>query len=339
MSRPVVTPEAVDFQSRGRRDYYVGLEHPTLWGVHRIPVTVIVGPEARPSRGLVAIGSTHGDEYEGPVAIKHLLRDIHDQDVLGRIILIPVLNVVAFKAGLRDTPDDGVNLNRAFPGQASGTITSRIADFVTRFVFPEVHVVLDLHAGGEVARFAPLASLHAVPDPDQQRMMEETARGFGTPFTLLYQNATQGLLTSAAESLGKITLGGEFGWGRALQAEGVSMAKQGVLSAAVRHGQLRGPGPQNRHVPDREQILVDSSRPESSVLAPQDGHFEPCIVQGQLAVRDQRIGWLHDFNRLDEAPAEIRAPHEGRVISMAWNARVAGGQTIAVVARVVPWSS
>jgi predicted deacylase len=337
MARIVVSPEGLDFETRGRRDYYVGLEHPTLWGVYRIPVTVFVGPNAAPGRGVVAIGSTHGDEYEGPVAIKHLLHDLREEEVLGRIILIPVLNVVAFNAGRRDTPDDGVNLNRAFPGRADGTITSRIADFVTRVVFPQVHVVLDLHAGGEVARFSPLASLHEISDLRQRKTMEETARGFGTRFVLIYQNATPGLLTSAAEKLGKITLGGEFGFGRSLQADGVSMAKQGVLSAAVRHEQLKGPAPQNRHSAAPDQILVDSSSPESSVYAPFDGHFEPCFASGQLVKKGQRIAYLHDFGRIDEPPAAITAPHDGYLLSMAWNARVVGGQTIAVVAKVVPW--
>jgi predicted deacylase len=339
MGRIVVAPEELDFESRGRRDYYVGLEHPTLWGVYRIPVTVIVGPEAAPGRGVVAIGSTHGDEYEGPAAIKHLVHEIRAEDVVGRLVLIPVLNVVAFRAGRRDTPDDGVNLNRAFPGRADGTITYRIADVVTRFVFPHAHVVLDLHAGGEIARFAPLVSMHRIADARQRREMEETARGFGTRFTLIYQNATPGLLTSAAENLGKITLGGEFGWGRALQAEGVSMARQGVLAAAVRHGQLRGPAPQNRHVPPSEQILVDGSAPESSVLAPHDGHFEPLLAQGQPVAREQRIGLIHDFERIDDPPVPVVAPHDGVLLSMAWNARVAGGQSVVQTAKVVSWSS
>lgn len=339
MTRRLVAPEAVDFDTPGRRDYHVGLEHPTLWGSYRIPVTVLVGPGAKPGRGLVAIGSTHGDEYEGPVAIKHLLRDIRIEEVVGRILLIPVLNVVAFKAGLRDTPDDGVNLNRAFPGQAGGSITYRIADFVNRFVFPQVHVVLDLHAGGEVARFAPLTSMHAVSDPRQRKAMEETARGFGTRFTLVYQNDTPGLLTSQAELLGKITLGGEFGWGRAVQAEGVSMAKQGVLAAAVGHEQLAGPKRPNRHYAGHDQLLVDTSGSDSSMTAPMDGFFEPCVAQGEQVRQEQRIGFLHDFNRLDDAPVELLAPHDGYALCLAWNARVLGGQVVAQVARALPWSS
>ena len=200
-----------------------------------------------------------------------------------------------------------------------------------------MHVVLDLHAGGEVARFVPLASMHEIADLQQRKAMEETARGFGTRFVLIYQNATAGLLTSTAEKLGKITLGGEFGFGRSLQAEGLAMAKQGVLSAAVRHEQLKGPAPQSR--PASEQILVDSSSPESSILAPFDGHFEPCVTTGEPVKKGQRIAFLHDFGRIDEPPLAIASPYDGYVISLAWNARVAGGQTIGVVAKVVPWCS
>ena len=334
MTRLAVKPEAVDFESRGRRDYLVTLEHPTLWGAYLIPVTVVVGPQAKPGRGLAATGSTHGNEYEGPVALKHLAREIRTEDVLGRIILIPVLNAVAFKAGRRDSPDDGVNLNRAFPGDARGSITPRIADFLTRLVFPHVHVVLDLHAGGQVARFPQLASMHDVADAGQKREMLETARGFGCRFLNFYQNSTPGLLTSTAENLGKITVGGEFGWGEALQAEGVSMCRQGVLTAAVRHEQLRGPAPANRHY--KEQIVVDTADPASTTLAAFEGHFEPCAALGQKVARGERLAWLHDFGRIDEAPLEVVAPHDGHVICQAWGARVFAGQVISQVGKVVP---
>jgi len=36
-------------------------------------------------QGIVAFGSNHGNEYEGPVAIKRLWREIQPDDVRGRI--------------------------------------------------------------------------------------------------------------------------------------------------------------------------------------------------------------------------------------------------------------
>lgn len=76
-------------------------------------------------------------------------------------------------AGSRDSfADDGVNLNRAFVDQAGkipslAGITHRIAALVRDCIWLQVHVVIDLHAGGEVARFAPCASFHPIDDPEQ----------------------------------------------------------------------------------------------------------------------------------------------------------------------------
>ena len=89
MSRAVIQPDELDLETGGRRDYWVALEHDTMWGAQLIPVTVLVGPGAKPGQGLVAFGSTHGNEYEGPTAIKGLLREIPVDQVTGRIILDP----------------------------------------------------------------------------------------------------------------------------------------------------------------------------------------------------------------------------------------------------------
>src|ERR687893_2234244 len=101
MTRIIARPDKLDLDSPGRRDYWVALEHDSIWGDHLIPLTVLVGPEAQEGRGLVAFGSNHGNEYEGPVALKHLLRQIRLEDVRGRIILVPVLNPSAFWTNTR----------------------------------------------------------------------------------------------------------------------------------------------------------------------------------------------------------------------------------------------
>ena len=337
MTRILTNPDGLDLNTPGRRDYLVGFEHPTLWGHYQVPVTVWVGKDAAPGRGLLATGSTHGDEYEGPVALHHLLREIDLSDVRGRIVIVPTLNVSAFRTGTRDTPDDGVNLNRAFPGDPKGSLTYRFAHFVSARLFPHVHVVIDLHAGGKVARFAHCTSFHRVANAGQQKAMEETARGFGTPFVLYYQDQTPGLLPSCAERLGKITIGGEFGWGQAVNLEGVSMARQGVLTAAIRHEQLAGAIPPHKHCPREQQMLTDASELSCFVSSPIEGHFEPLVKCGERVACGAPVGFVHDFNRIDEPPVEIRAPHEGYVLSQAWGAKVFGGQTVSVIAPRREW--
>jgi predicted deacylase len=341
MPRRIIQPDKLDLDSPGRRDYWVALEHDSIWGDHLIPLSVFVGPKVKAGEGLVAFGSNHGNEYEGPVALKHLLREIKSDDVLGRIILIPVLNPAAFLAGTREsTLDDRVNLNRAFVENAGTTpalagITHRIAAFVRQFIWPRVHVVLDLHSGGEVARFAPCASYHPLDDPALARRIEETARWFGAPFLMIYQNRTPGLLPSEAERLGKITVGTELGWGSAVCAEGVRYARQGVLAAAIQQGQLQGaiePIAHHQAGTQRKLELVDRA---CFSAAPFAGHYEPLIECGRPVKRGQTVGLLPDVDHIDSEPWPAEAGVEGFVLVQAWRAAVMRGQHVAVVGREV----
>lgn len=341
MERRIVRPHALDLGSPGRRDYWVALEHDSIWGDHLIPLTVLVGPEAEPGKGLVVFGSNHGNEYEGPVAIRHVMREIDPARVRGRIILVPVLNPAAFRAGTRDsTLDDRVNLNRAFvegagrrPGLAG--ITHRIADFVRTAIWPHVHVVIDLHSGGEVARFALCTSFHPIDDPQQGRLIEETARWFGTPLIMTYQNETPGLLPSEAERLGKITVGTELGWGAAVHEDGVRYARHGVLAAAIHHGQLAGSIEKIAHHRDGTQRMARIVDRDCYTPAPFAGHYECVLPCGSLVQRGEVVGLLHDFDRLDLDPWPVRAGVDGIVVAQAWRAAVLQGQHILVVGQLI----
>jgi predicted deacylase len=335
--RTIVRPQRLDLDSPGRRDYLVALEHDSIWGDHLIPLTVIAGDDAREGRGLVAFGANHGNEYEGPVALKRLAREIDADAVAGRVILVPVLNPSAFRTGTRDSAgDDGVNLNRAFIDGAGrepalNGITHRIAAFVRERIWPRVHVVVDLHSGGDVARFAPVASFHPLADPELGRATREAARWFGTPLVMTYQNQTPGLLPSEAERLGKITVGTELGWGRSVNADGVRYAVHGVRAAAIHHGQLRGtiePIAHHRDGTQRQVAIVDR---DCVSVAPYAGHFEPVIACGQRCRRGDIVAWLHDFSRIDEDPFPIRAGVDGILVAQAWTSPVQQGQHVAVV--------
>jgi N2-acetyl-L-2,4-diaminobutanoate deacetylase len=338
-ARAIARPAELDLDSPGRRDYWVALEHDSLWGDHLMPLTVMVGPHAKPGEGLVAFGSNHGDEYEGPVALKHLLTDISAEDVLGRIILVPVLNPAAFAAGQRASlADDAVNLNRAFVDGAGTTtalagITHRIAAFVRSHIWPRVHVVIDLHAGGDI-QFTPCVSFHPLKDAAQARAIAEAAAWFGTPLIVIYQNDTPGLLPSEAENLGKIAIGGEFGWGRSVNPQGVAFARHGVLAAAIGHGQLRGAIEPIAHHRDGTQRIVDASARACCTVAPFSGHYERLVECGQSVEKGQTIGLLHDFVRIDEEPWHVNAGLGGVLVAQSWAARVQRGQHVALVGRM-----
>jgi N-alpha-acetyl-L-2,4-diaminobutyrate deacetylase len=254
---------------------------------------------------------------------------------------VPVLNRPAFAVGARSSVlDDRVNLNRAFVTGAArdpslAGITHRIADFVRSVIFPAVDVVIDLHAGGEVAEFAPCTSYHPIDDPEQGRRIEETARWFGTPLLVTYQNQTPGLLTSEAERLGKVTIGAELGWGRSVRPTGVRAARHGVLAAAIHHGHLRGSIEPIDHHAAGTQRLVSTVDPAGTIPAPFAGHYESLVGCGEAVGRGTAVGLLHDFDRLDLEPVPLVSGIDGVLVAQAWAAPVVQGQHVVVVGRVI----
>ena len=345
VDRVIVRPDKLDLDSPGRRDYWVALEHDSLWGDHLIPLTVMVGPKTREGQGLVAFGSNHGNEYEGPMVLKGLLREIKFSDVIGRVILVPVLNVSAFKSGTRESvADDGVNMNRAFVDGAGKTpalagITHRIAAFVRDFIWPRVHIVIDLHSGGPGYRFAPCASFHPIDDPEQTRLIEDTARWFGTPLVSSYQNQTPGLLPSEAERLGKIPVGTELGWGGAVYIDGVRYGRQGVRAALIRHGLMKGRIEPIAHHKNKTQRRVEMVSRDCFTVAPFTGHYEPLLECGTVVKKGQTVGLLHSFERIDDEPWPVRAGVTGAIIAQGYASPTPQGKHLLVVANEVPWAS
>lgn len=338
IDRKIVSPGGLDLDTPGRRDYLVALEHDHNWADHLIPLTVMVGSEVRPERGLVATGANHGNEYEGPVAIKHLMHTIDPAQVRGRLILVPVLNPSAFASGTRaSVADDGVNLNRAFV-EGAGThpalsgITHRIVRFYREYIWPRVHVSIDIHSGGQVMNMGHCSSFHRVDDPQQARAILETARWFGTPFVMTYQNLTPGLLPSEGERLGKIMIGTEMGHGESVNPNGVRWSIHGITAAAIHHDQLHGEIKPVDHHADGTQRLVALEQRHNFVVAPRNGWFEALCAIGDAVKAGQTLALLHDFQRVDEPGLPLVAEVDGYVFGLAWRAPVRQGQHAVVIA-------
>ena len=70
------------------------------------------------------------------------------RDCRGNVILLPLANPSAFYAGAKQVvPEDGVNLNRAFPGDSAGSLSARLAFALETALYPEADLLADLHSG------------------------------------------------------------------------------------------------------------------------------------------------------------------------------------------------
>ncbi len=100
----------------------------------------------------LTLDGMHGDEYERPKAIDALMRSVNTDLLIGRLILLPALNLLAFTAGTRLPPDDGLNLSRVFPGDPLSSLTQWISEWLSETLMPLSDHIIDLHSGGHALK-------------------------------------------------------------------------------------------------------------------------------------------------------------------------------------------
>jgi predicted deacylase len=336
-------PAGIDFTLPGVHHYQAAFHLDGSWGYSLVPLTVINGtrppgpqPLDRTPPGVAVFGGTHGNEYEGQVAVKRLCRELDPAEMSGRVILMPQLSESACAAHVRSSPEDGVNMNRAFPGDARGTLSRRIAHFVKTRVFPEVRVVIDLHAGGHEASFPLCTSLHPIPDRAQWLETLEVARLFDTPFVYVYsRQMASGLLTDEAEDEGKIAIGGEFGVAEGTSPRGVAHAYEGVRNVLKHYDMLTGEVTRVDATRAAAPRLVRAAHLADYVPCPASGIWEPVVLAGDDVEEGQLLGRLHDFADHSSAPRELYAHRSGVVIALHFAAVCRRGATLYVIAEDV----
>ncbi|HXE11662.1 MAG TPA: succinylglutamate desuccinylase/aspartoacylase family protein [Bryobacteraceae bacterium] len=336
----VYHPGEIDWAAPGKRQYDVAFHLDSSWGYSLLPVTVINGLKnpgtGKMPPGVAVFGGNHGNEWEGQIAVKRLCSDLDALQLSGRIILIPQLSPSACAANTRLSPLDNVNMNRAFPGNPRGSISYRIAHFVTSHVFPLARIVVDLHSGGVEGGFALCTSIHSVPDPNQYEEMVGAAKLFDTPFVFVYSSdMASGLLSDEAESNGKITIGGEFGFGETVSRIGVRHATEGIKNVLRFYGHLAEPVIKIDNKRAAAPQLVSATDLNAYQPAPQDGIWEPAVDLGDTVAAGTAIGYIHDFSNQAAPPLEIRANTEGILIMMHAPAACARGVTLYVIASPV----
>ena len=103
---------------------------------------------AAPGKTLVVTAGVHGCEYVGIQALRRLAADLDPARLSGNVILLPLANPSAFYAGAKQVvPEDGINLNRAFPGNAKGSLSARLAAALENALYPVADFLADLHGG------------------------------------------------------------------------------------------------------------------------------------------------------------------------------------------------
>ncbi|MEL6978700.1 MAG: N(2)-acetyl-L-2,4-diaminobutanoate deacetylase DoeB [Pseudomonadota bacterium] len=300
----------------------------SAWGAVMIPLSVIKrgdGPTA------LFIGGNHGDEYEGPLALRELSAALQPEAIRGRVILVPSLNHPAVLAGRRTSPIDGGNMNRSFPGRADGSVTEKIADYVLNALVSRADLVLDFHSGGKTLDFLPFAAAHRLPDKRQEAACVAAMEAFNAPYSMvMLELDAVGMLDTEVEARGKTFVTTELGGGGGATAASVAIARKGARNLLIHIGILdetlaRGPS-----------IALDMGDERCFLISEHAGMLEPLVDLGAAVTRGEAVARIWPLERSGAPAAVYRARRGGLLAGRRWPGLTGMGDCLAVIAEPQP---
>ncbi len=314
----------IDLHAEGKGTGFVRVPH----SVHRSAYGWIPVPIVRIRNGegptVLLVAGNHGDEWEGQIGLGNLIRHIEPDDIRGRLVILPSANFPAALEGRRTSPIDQGNLNRAFPGDAHGTITQQIAYWIEHALLPGCDYACDFHSGGSSLIYVPSALVAHHPEP---AILEKTiglAKALGAPVTFI-SRAPGGdrAFTSAASRQGVVALTTELGGGGFVTPQSLSIAEQGMRRVLAHVGLLRGAVP-----PPASTRLMESLGNDYYVYATEGGLFEPLVELGEEVSAGQPAGRIHFHHTPWREPAVVAFQRSGLVICKRVPARCERGDCL-----------
>ena len=293
-----------------------------------IPIPLLVAKRGKGPTVLLS-GANHGDEYEGPLALMALMRDLPLDRLNGRIIIVPALNYPAFRAGTRTSPIDRGNLNRSFPGRPDGTVTEKIADYVTRHLLPLADIVLDFHSGGRTLDFLPYTAAHELPDKDQEARCFNAVAAFAAPFSMrMLEIDAVGMLDTTVEEMGKTFVTTELGGAGTATARSIGIARRGSLNLLRHAGILSG---EPNVTPTR---WLDMPSSDCFTFAEDEGLIAFAVDLGDPVRNGEVIARVYPAGKTGLAPIEYRAAMDGVLAARHVPGLIKAGDCLSVIATV-----
>ncbi|HEX2268186.1 MAG TPA: succinylglutamate desuccinylase/aspartoacylase family protein [Pyrinomonadaceae bacterium] len=161
-----------------KQKFFVELSPAT--GGELVGFPVLVANGARAGKTLVAFAGVHGDEYEGMQALHEIYHALDVEQMSGRLIAVPVVNLPAYHAVSRHSPVDHLNLARTFPGRREGTLSERLAHYLSELIIARADFFVDLHSAGIRYLIPPMIG-YGITDTEHSRVAQHAAEIFGTP--------------------------------------------------------------------------------------------------------------------------------------------------------------
>jgi uncharacterized protein len=291
----------------------------------RIPVSILHG--TRPGPVLALVAGVHGQEYTPVLALQRLRTSIDPATLAGTIVMVHVANMPSYLARtIYYSPADGKNLNRVFPGRATGTLSERIADRISRDVIDRATHLVDLHAGDGNESLRPYVYWITTGAEQVAQMGRRMALASGFDHIIVDRGrptdaAASVYLSNTAILRGKPALTVESGYLAVTDEASIARIERAVAGWLKLLG-MRAEGPE----PIAHPIFIE----RSEVLTSRNtGIWYPAVERGHTVAAGTLIGRVTDF--FGKTLEEIRAPFAGEMLYVVGTPAISAGEPVGFV--------
>ena len=311
MTGTLITSE-VDFALPGRQTGFLRVPHSvhrSAYGWIPVPVSVLANGDG-PT--ILMMAGNHGDEYEGQIALTKLVQELEPDDIQGRLIVLTMANAPAAEAGLRTSPIDSGNLNRAFPGDPRGGPTDMIAHYIEHVLMPLADYMVDLHSGG-TSLFYPPTLLRGMGHNDEEAAkLKALQSAFDLPYAWVFTggggpNSTARTALGAANRNGVTGVMTEIGGGGGVDRDILQLTERGLRRILHSLGMLPG------YQPDTDRGTRELNA-RGSVFAYEAGLFEPFKDIADEVAEGETVGQVHHPETPWKSPDPVTSPYAGMVL-------------------------
>src|SRR5581483_8725628 len=247
-----------------------------------------------PHLGVVA--GTHGDEPLTVETVRRLLLQLEQLPLRGRVSAIPCTNPYALNALARNTPIDGADLNRQFPGDPDGTFSQQLAHTIWQEARTWDYLI-DFHGSGNDSTV------------DYLYIHDDGALGKAFGCEVLYEGESHpGSLGKVAMDNGIPSLVSELGGGQQRNAHYLEKGVRGGLNVLKHLGMLDG----EPELPERQVVVT-----EKATIAPHHGGLMVSDFDandlGRTVQKGTVLARIYDPSTLEELE-ELEAPYDESIL-------------------------
>lgn len=279
----------------------------------RVPVRITRAETPGPT--VFITGAVHGDEVNGTGIVRELLLNAPFKLCAGSLILVPVVNVLAFDRHSRYLPDRR-DLNRCFPGAKDGSLARRYAHTIFDTIVRQCDFGIDLHTAA-IRR----TNFPNVRGDLRNPAIRRLAKAFGCELVVKSRGA-KGTLRAAATAASCPTIILEAGEVWKIQPSIVELGVRGVRNALIELDMVKGDP-----VTPAFQAIIDGAH---WIRADSGGMLQFHVSPGNLVTTGQPLATIADLFGTQQSVVSAR--EDGIVMGMTTVPAVTPGDPICHIA-------